>query len=215
MEENQTWKLIQREKGMKVLPNKWVFKVKTDQAGNIERFKARLVAKGYKQQDGIDFNEVFSPVSKHTTLQTMLSIAATADWEISQIDIKTAFLNGDLEEKKVYMDVPQGYKTGRDQICELKKAIYGLKQAPRAWYLKLGAKLRELDFTPSEADDSLFICRDNGKQIYVLVYVDDILIMSPDQKLVDATKMKLFNELDGRELKDLKLLVRFGNLQRS
>jgi hypothetical protein len=117
---NKTWTLEEIPDGVKPIPVRWVFKVKRDSKGNVERYKARLVAKGFKQQEGVDYNEVFAPVSKHTTLRTLLAIVAHDDLELHQLDVKTAFLNGDLEED-IYMAQPPGYEEGGPDIaCHLK-----------------------------------------------------------------------------------------------
>ncbi|GAX82770.1 hypothetical protein CEUSTIGMA_g10196.t1 [Chlamydomonas eustigma] len=161
---NGTWKLVDCPLGVTPVPVKWVFKVKRDSSGNIERFKARLVAKGFKQREGIDYNEVYAPVSKHTTLRALLSLVATEDLELQQLDVKTAFLNGVLEEE-IYM-VQHSFlllfleEGGKNVVCKLEKALYGLyglKQAPRAWHTKLRNELELLGFTASEADAGLFI----------------------------------------------------------
>ncbi|GAX76480.1 hypothetical protein CEUSTIGMA_g3925.t1, partial [Chlamydomonas eustigma] len=182
---NGTWKLVDCPLGVTPVPVKWVFKVKRDSSGNIERFKARLVAKGFKQREGIDYNEVYAPVSKHTTLRALLSLVATEDLELQQLDVKTAFLNGVLEEE-IYMVQPPGFEEGgKTVVCKLEKALYGLKQAPRAWHTKLRKELELLGFTASEADAGLFIRygKQRSDNVYLLVYVDDcLLITSKDNK---------------------------------
>ena len=134
-------------------------KVKRDANGNIERFKARLVAKGFRQKEGVDFNEVFAPVSKYSSLRALLAVAAVEDLEVHQLDIKTAFLNGILEEE-VYIEQPAGYKEGGPDLgCHFHKALYGLKQAPRAWHIRLVEELTEMGLVPSAADRSWPILR--------------------------------------------------------
>ena len=148
LEANETWKLVSHPNDTKVLPCKWIFKLKLTKEGRIDRFKARLVAKGFKQEHGVDFNEVYSPVSKFSTLRTLLAIAATLDWEIIQLDIKTAFLNGRLDEV-IYMYPPEGYSVADNTVCKLQKSLYGLRQAPRMWYTALCELLHKMDFAPS------------------------------------------------------------------
>ena len=137
--------------GQKTLPVKWVFTIKRDSQGNIERYKARLVAKGFRQREGIDFTEVYAPVSKHTSLRALLACIVTKGWEVRQLDVKTAFLNGELEEK-IYMQQPPGYQQGSaGMVCRLRKALYGLRQAPRAWYAKLKSEFEAAGFPATES----------------------------------------------------------------
>jgi hypothetical protein len=149
---NNTWTLKEPPPGINPIPVKWVYKVKCDANGNFQRYKARLVVKGFRQQEGVDYDEVFAPVSKHTTLRALLAVAAELDLELDLVDIKTAFLNGELEED-VYIQQAPGYVQGSPSMaCHLNKALYGLKQAPRTWHLTLAKALDSLGFTPSEAD---------------------------------------------------------------
>ncbi|GKC16487.1 retrovirus-related pol polyprotein from transposon TNT 1-94 [Tanacetum coccineum] len=132
MQINDVWELVELPNGVKPVGCKWVYKTKLDQKGNIERFKARLVAKGYTQKEGIDYNETFSPVSRKDSLRIVMALVAHYDLELHQMDVKTAFLNGDLHED-VYMTQPEGFMVeGKEHmVCKLKRSIYGLKQASR------------------------------------------------------------------------------------
>jgi hypothetical protein len=200
--QNNTWTLEEPPAGVKPIPVKWVFKVKKDATGHFERFKARLVVKGFKQQEGIDYGEVFAPVSKYTTVRALIAKAAAEDLDLHQIDIKTAFLHGDLEET-IYMQQPPGYEEGGyGTACKLNKSLYGLKQAPRAWYIKLQQELETLGFVPSPADPSLFTLTNKTDNIYLLVYVDDILIAGK-ASTVGYVKQELLKRFEGRDLGEI------------
>lgn len=197
---NNTWSLEIPPAGVNPIPVKWVFKVKKDASGYFERFKARLVVKGFRQQEGIDYNEVFAPVSKYTTVRTLLAKAAAEDLELHQIDIKTAFLHGELEEE-IWMQQPPGYEEGPPgTACRLNKSLYGLKQAPRAWYTRLQKELESIGFVPSPADPSLFTLCNKTSNVYLLIYVDDILIAGKDEASVAFVKDTLLTRFEGRDL---------------
>lgn len=207
LQENGTWSLEEQPAGVNPIPVKWVFKIKRDAAGNIERYKARLVAKGFMQKEGIDYNEVFAPVSKHTTLRTLIALTAAEDLELHQLDIKTAFLNGTLEET-IYMRQPQGYEEGgADTVCHLKKSLYGLRQAPRAWHTRLKEELELMGFTASDADPGLYIAHNKDNNIYILVYVDDILVAAKDMAAVISIKERLTTTFDVRDLGEAKYFL--------
>lgn len=177
---NNTWELVELPRDRKAIGCKWVFKAKLDSQGNVERFKARLVAKGFAQKEGIDYNEVFAPVSKYSTLRVLLSLIAAQNCEVIQADVKTAFLYGMLDEE-IYMQQPPGFHEGSaNTVCQLHRSLYGLKQAPRAWYTRLSEELSKLEFTPSLADPALFIRDAKGVRVYMLVYVDDCLLVAPE-----------------------------------
>ena len=198
--ENGTWTLEQPPIGVRPIPVKWVYKIKKDAQGNIERYKARLVAKGFMQQEGINYTEVFAPVSKQSTLRTLLALVAADDLELHQLDIKTAFLNGDLEET-IYMQQPEGYvEGGPNMACHLHKSLYGLKQAPRAWNSKLKQELESMGFTASEADPGLFVGRFKDGTVYILVYVDDLLVVSNSKSGIQHVISRLQDAFKVRDL---------------
>jgi hypothetical protein len=200
--ENGTWVLAHPPAGTKPIPVKWVYKVKRDTAGNIERFKARLVAKGFRQQEGVDYNEVFAPVGKYATFRALCSVVAAKDMELHQIDIKTAFLQGVLEGD-IYICQPPGYEHDDTKLaCRLQKALYGLKQAPRAWHQRLDAELQQYGFRVSNADPGLYVydTAADSPPVYLLVYVDDILLACGDLTVVLSIKDHLLSTFDGRYL---------------
>ena len=182
---NNTWTLVPFSEGMHVVDNKWIFRLKYNPDGSIQRYKARLVAKGFQQTAGIDFNETFSPVIKPCTIRVILTLAASYNWDIQQIDINNAFLNGDLQEV-VFMSQPEGFVDSQfpHHVCRLNKALYGLKQAPRAWFDKLKTALVHWGFKNSKSDSSLFIYKNQSHVLFLLVYVDDILITGSDPTLI-------------------------------
>eukprot|EP00253_Pinus_taeda_P001525 PITA_01525 len=170
---NQTWDLVRLPAGKTTLKNKWVYRLKEEDGGK-QRYKARLVVKRFAQKKGIDFDEIFSPVVKMTSIRTILSLVAAEDLHLEQLDVKTPFLHGDLEEE-IYMQQPQGYEVkGKEKlVCRLKKSLYGLKQAPRQWYLKFdkfmseqGSNMQEINVLKRKLANS-FAMKDLGaaKQI--------------------------------------------------
>ncbi|KAK1699467.1 hypothetical protein QYE76_016164 [Lolium multiflorum] len=183
---NKTWRLVPPSPGINVIDSKWVFKIKQKSDGSIERYKARLVAKGFKQRYGLDYEDTFSPVVKPTTIRLLLSMAVSKGWHLRQLDIQNAFLHGILEEE-VFMRQPPGFEDAAHPtyLCRLDKAIYGLKQAPRAWHARLSTVLCGLGFRPSAADTSLFILRRPDITLYLLVYVDDIIVVSSSATATD------------------------------
>ncbi|KAM0072744.1 putative RNA-directed DNA polymerase [Helianthus debilis subsp. tardiflorus] len=183
---NGTWSLVLRSQNMNVVDCKWVYKLKQDQTGVVTRYKARLVAKGFRQQPGVDYHDTFSPVVKATTIRVVLSIAVTRGWSLRQLDIQNAFLHGDLKET-VYLQQPPGFIDPQrpDHVCLLHKSLYGLKQAPRAWFHRLSSALIALGFRGSKTDPSLFIYSVGNTLLYMLVYVDDIILTGNNPAAID------------------------------
>ena len=157
--------------------------------GNIERYKARLVVKGFTQQEGIDYHDTLSLVSKKDSFWIIMALVAHFDMELHQMDVKTTFLNGDLEEE-VYMKQPEGFITnGNDHIvCKLKKSIYGLKQASRQWYLKFHDVISSFDFIENVMDQCIYHKVSGSKIIFLVLHLDDILLASNDLGLLHEVK---------------------------
>jgi histone deacetylase 1/2 len=182
----------------------WVYKVKRKADGSIDKYKARLVAKGCTQQYGIYYEDTFNLVVKATTIHLVLSVAVSHGWHLRQLDVQNSFLHGFLEEE-VYMWQSPGYedKNSPRYVSKLDKALYGLKQAPRAWYSRLSAKLISLGFKPSKVDTSLFYYRKGPHVIFMVVYVDDIIVASSSGEAVDALIRDLEKDFAIKDLGEL------------
>jgi hypothetical protein len=187
--------------GINVIDSKWVFKTKRQFDGSIERYKARLVAKGFKQQYGFDYDDTFSHVVKPATIRLLLSLAVTNGWHLRQLDVQNAFLHGVLEEE-VYMHQPPGFVdlSQPQHLCRMIKALYGLKQAPRAWHARLGAALLAQGFTPYTADTSLFMLLCREVTMFLLVYVDDIILVSSSSTAASRLVQNLQSEFEVKDL---------------
>ncbi|KAL0379086.1 UNVERIFIED_CONTAM: Retrovirus-related Pol polyprotein from transposon RE1 [Sesamum radiatum] len=190
LETNETWEIVELPKGKKPIGCKWVYKIKLNPDGSVERYKARLVAKGYTQVEGIDYFDRFSPVAKAVTVRTFLAIASGLNWPVHQVDINNAFLHDFLDED-IYMTAPEGSSIPPGKVCKLKRSLYGLKQASRQWNLELTAKLISSGFTQSHHDHCLFIKDSINSLVALLVYVDDVLITSPSLDQITTVKQFL------------------------
>ena len=201
LQQNQTWDLVPKSRDVKPISCKWVYKIKRRPDGSIERYKARLVARGFSQQYGLDYDETFSPVAKLTTVRALLALAANKDWNLYQMDVKNAFLHGELD-REIYMMQPMGFKSEAhpEYVCKLRKALYGLKQAPRAWYGKIAEFLTQSGYSVTPADSSLFVKANEGKLAIVLVYVDDLIITGDDEAEILRTKENLSVRFQMKEL---------------
>ena len=185
-ERNKVWRLVPRPKDRSIVGAKWVFRNKLDEQGNIVRNKARLVAKGYSQEEGIDYDETFAPVARLEAIRIFLAFAAHSNFKVYQMDVKSAFLNGKLEEE-VFVEQPPGFVNSKlpNHVYYLDKALYGLKQAPRAWYETLSKFLIENQFTRGIIDKTLFFRKLKGDLLLVQIYVDDIIFGSTNPKLCE------------------------------
>ncbi|KAL5740032.1 hypothetical protein ACOSQ2_029212 [Xanthoceras sorbifolium] len=204
---NQTWELAELPPGKKALHNKWVFRIKEEHNGN-KRYKARMVVKGFQQKEGIDYNKIFSPVVKLTTIRLVLKIVAAENLHLEQLDVKTAFLHGDLEEE-IYMRQPEGFKeAGKENlVCRLKKSLYGLKQAPRQWYKKFDSFMSSSGFTRCQADHCCYIKRFDNSFIILLLYVDDMLVAGSDMQEIMNLKRELSKQFAMKDLGAAKQIL--------
>jgi histone deacetylase 1/2 len=206
---NKTWHLVPPSFGKNLIDCKWVYHIKKNVHGTIQRYKARLVAKGFKQRYCIDYEDTFSPVVKAATIRLVLALLVSRGWSLRQLDVKNAFLHGNLEEE-VYMKQPPGFEHPHlpHHICKLDKALYDLKQAPRAWFSKLSSKLLSLGFIASKAGISLFIYNKSGIHIFVLIYIDDIIVTSSSDQAISALLQDLSADF---ALKDLGVTLLLGH----
>ncbi|KAK9072095.1 hypothetical protein SSX86_008527 [Deinandra increscens subsp. villosa] len=211
LQKNHTWTLVPSTDAPNLVGSKWVFRTKYNPDGTVDRLKARLVAKGFTQRPGIDYRETFSPVLKPATLRLVLSLAVSNGWPLRQLDINNAFLQGNLHED-VFMAQPPGFvdPSFPNHVCKLNKAIYGLKQASRAWYDELKSFLVSLGFKPTISDSSLFTLTTGSHLIFILVYVDDIIITGSSHSLIT----KFIHTLSTKfSLKDLGSLSYFLGIE--
>ncbi|KAL2232264.1 UNVERIFIED_CONTAM: Retrovirus-related Pol polyprotein from transposon RE1 [Sesamum indicum] len=209
LETNHTWEVTDLPPGKKPIGSKWIYKIKLNPDGSIERYKARLVAKGYDQVEGVDYFDRFSPVAKMVTVRVFLAVSTAFKWAIHQCDINNAFLHGFLDED-IFMEAPAGYDVPPGKVCKLKRSLYGLKQASRQWNQELTAKLVHFGFIQSLNDYCLFVKGSNSSLVIVLVYVDDLLITGPSESLIAEVKKFLD---DAFSIKDLGYAKYFLGLE--
>lgn len=211
IEKNHTWILVDLPAGAKPIGLKWVFKIRRNSDGSVNKYKARLVAKGYVQRHGIDYDEVFAPVVRRETIRLIIALAASHGWEVHHLDVKTAFLHGDLKEE-VYVKQPEGFevKGSEEKVYRLSKALYGLKQAPRAWNYKI---LRELRFTRCSKEASLYQRKQNEDTLVVAVYVDDLLVTGSNLVMINEFKNEMAAKFEMSDLGELTYYLGIEVLQ--
>jgi hypothetical protein len=186
IENNDTWELVPRLANKNVIGSKWIYKNKMNEQGNIVRNKARLVCKGYAQIEGLDFDEIFALVARLEAIRMFLAYAYHKQFKVYKMDVKSAFLNGDIKEE-VYMEQPEGFELSDnpDFVYKLKKALYGLKQDPRAWYYRLDKYLQDKGFKRGTIAINLYIKTEGNDFLIMLVYVDDIIFRSNNASSVE------------------------------
>ncbi|GKC21765.1 ribonuclease H-like domain-containing protein [Tanacetum coccineum] len=198
---NGTWILVPKPPNVNVVRSMWLFRHKYHVDGSLSRYKARLVANGRNQQYRVDYSDTFSPVVKPATIRTVLSLALARNWPVHQLDVKNAFLNGDLTET-VYMYQPPGFVDSHfpHHVCRLQRSLYGLKQAPRAWFQRFAGYALRVGFTSSRCDSSLFIYQHGTEVAYLLIYVDDIVLTASSTALLQCIISSLHKEFDMTDL---------------
>lgn len=196
----------------KIIGLKWIFKTKYRADGEIQKYKARIVAKGYSQEQGVDYDEVFSPVARIETVRMLLALAAHRRWKVYHLDVKSAFLNGDIHED-VYVEQPRGFEVCGEEhkVYKLRKALYGLKQAPRSWYSKIDSHFLDWGFQRSSNEHTLY-CKTNqaGDTLVVCIYVDDIVFMSSSHSMLKEFKDDMMKNF---EMSDLGAMSYFLGLE--
>ncbi|GJX67616.1 retrovirus-related pol polyprotein from transposon TNT 1-94 [Tanacetum coccineum] len=194
---NDVWELVPLPISQSVIGTKWVFRNKLDENGIVSRNKARLVAQGYNQQEGIDYDETYAPVARLESIRILLAIACANDFKLYQMDVKSAFLNGFINEE-VYVAQPPGFIDFQkpNYVYKLKKALYGLKQAPKAWYDRLKAFLIKHEYSMGMVDNTLFTKKSKSHLIIVQIYVDDIIFGSTSQNLCDDFAKIMHDEFE-------------------
>lgn len=210
LHKNNTWDLVKLPKDKRAISCKWIYKLK-DGISGVEnaRYKARYVVRGFDQREGIDFNEVFSPVVRHTSIRVLLALVALYDLELEQLDVKTAFLHGELEEE-IYIQQPEGFvvQGKEDHVCCLKKSLYGLKQSPRQWYKRFDSFMLKSGYSRSLHDNCVYFQKfPDGSFIYLLLYVDDMLVAAPNILLINKLKAQLSSEFDMKDLGAAKSIL--------
>ncbi|GJW59429.1 retrovirus-related pol polyprotein from transposon TNT 1-94 [Tanacetum coccineum] len=204
---NDVWELVPQPKNMTIIGTKWVFRNKLDENGVVSRNKARLVAQGYNQQEGIDYDETYAPVARLESIRILLAYACALDFKLFQMDVKSAFLNGFINEE-VYVAQPPGFIDFEkpDHVYKLKKALYGLKQAPKAWYDRLKAFLKH-EYKMGMVDNTLFTKKKSSNLIIVQIYVDDIIFGSTCQDMCDEFAKIMHDEFEMSMMGELNFFL--------
>ncbi|GAB2286800.1 hypothetical protein Dimus_039792 [Dionaea muscipula] len=204
LDANHTWQLVPLPVGHRPIGCRWVFKIKHRVDGSLERYKARLVARGFTQRAGIDYRETFAPVAKLIVVRCLLSLAAIRGWSLHQLDVHNAFLHSDLTEE-IYMLPPPGYlRQGEGLVCRLTKSLYGLKQASRSWFQKFHSAIQDIGFHQSRADYSMFTKVTSNSITVILLYVDDMVITSDDERAIAQLKCFLASRFHIKDLGPLR-----------
>jgi hypothetical protein len=207
---NDVWELVLRPVGNSVVTSRWLYKTKYVADGSIEKHKACFVARGFSQIEGVDYDETFAPVARYTSIRSIIAIAAEMGWSIHQMKVKTAFLNGFIDEE-VYIEQPQGFEVSEREthVCLFRKALYGLKQAPRAWYSHIDTYLLQMGFEKSDVDPNLYYIIRGEDTLILILYVDNLFITGAEDLIVEC-KLGLASEF---EMSDIGLMHYFLGME--
>ena len=205
---NHTWELVELPRGWKTIGCKWVFKKKLKADGSRDKFKARLVAKRYTQKEGIDYFDTYSPVTRLTIIRILIAMASIHKLIVHQMNVKTAFLNGDLDEE-IYLDQPEGFvvQGQESKVCKLRKSLYGLKQAPKKWQEKFDNTLISNGFVVNEFDRRVYNKFSGDSGVTICLYVDGMLILETDIDVIKSTKNILSSNFDMKDLGEADVIL--------
>jgi hypothetical protein len=207
---NDVLEVVSRPVGKSVVTSRWLYKTKYAADGSIEKHKARFVVRGFSQIEGVDYDETFAPIARYTSIMSIIAIAVEMGWRIHQMGVKTAFLNGFVEEE-VYIEHPQGFEVSEREshMCLLRKALYGLKQAPKAWYSRIDTYLLQMGFKKTDVDPNLYYIIRGDETLILILYMDDLLITSAEDLIVEC-KLGLTSKF---EMSDIGLMHYFLGME--
>jgi hypothetical protein len=183
---NDVWYIVPRPEGKSVVTSKWIYKIKHATDGSVEKYKVRFVARGFSQVEGVDYDETFTPVSRYTSIHTIIALTTSMSWKLHQMDVNTTFPNDEMDEE-VYIEHQEGFMIHNEKshVCRLKKALYGLKKALRAWYEKMDEFLMRLGFNKSDADPNLYYHIVGNKCLILVMYADDLFLTGSEILIVE------------------------------
>jgi len=208
LKENGVYEIVDRPLGKKVVKSKWVFRVKTNELGEVEKYKARVVAKGFSQVEGIDYDQTFSPTVRFESIRQMVALGTSRGMHMHQMDVTTAFLYAPLEEE-VFMEQPEGtVEEGNEgKVMRLLKCLYGLKQSPRQWNICIDTALKQLGFARLKSDVGIYVKGKGEEAVYIALYVDDLFMLGIKLVKIEVVKRGLGKEFKMKDLGEAKFLL--------
>ena len=208
LKENGVYEIVDRPAGKKVVKSKWVFRVKTNELGEVEKYKARVVAKGFSQVEGIDYDQTFSPTVRFESIRQLVAMGASKGMKMHQMDVTTAFLYAPLEEV-VYMEQPEGtvLEGNEGKVMRLLKCLYGLKQSPRQWNICIDTALKHLGFVRLKSDVGIYVKGEGEEAVYIALYVDDLFMVGMKLTNIEVVKQGLGKEFKMKDLGEARFLL--------